>query len=142
MRLEFLYRVRFKYPESWAVAVGAETQHFFLAEGRCEGRLTGTFRGANHPRRRGDGTFLPDFQGVITTNDGAVVYFDYQGYGRAYPPGRRQIVSAATHLTADPRYLFLNDAIAVGEGEVLSLPDGSMDLVVEWNEVIWEPAGE
>jgi hypothetical protein len=67
----------------------AEGRFFFLAEGR----ISGLFRGANHPSRRGDGTFLPDFQGVIETDDGAEVLFDYQGYGRAYPVGRRQIVN-------------------------------------------------
>jgi hypothetical protein len=43
---------------------------YFLAEGRCEGRIVGWFRGASHPHRRSDETFLPDFQGVIETDDG------------------------------------------------------------------------
>ena len=55
-------------------------------------------RGANHPRRRTDGTYCPDFQGVIETGDGAEVMFDWRGYGRAYPVGARQIVLTATHL--------------------------------------------
>ena len=38
MRLEPLYRIRFTYPESWAVGLdGGWQQMFFLAEGRCEG---------------------------------------------------------------------------------------------------------
>ena len=45
----------------------------------------GGSEGRNHPHRRGDGTFLPDFQGVIETDDGAEVLFDYRGYGRVYP---------------------------------------------------------
>jgi hypothetical protein len=53
MRLEPLYRVRFTYPESWSVGLdGGWQQMFFLAEGRCEGSVTGRFRGANFPRRR------------------------------------------------------------------------------------------
>ena len=53
MRLEPLYRIRFSYPESWAVGLdGGWQQMFFLAEGRCEGLVTGRFRGANFPRRR------------------------------------------------------------------------------------------
>lgn len=59
------------------------------------GKAAGRFRGANHPRRRTDLTYTPDFQGVIETEDGAVIMFDFQGYGRASPPGRRQIVRAA-----------------------------------------------
>jgi hypothetical protein len=74
MRLEPLYRVRFTYSEGWGADLAgpdnAECQFFFLAEGRCEGRIAGRFIGANHPHRRSDGTFLPDFQGVIETDDG------------------------------------------------------------------------
>ena len=147
MRLEPLYTTTFRYPQSWAVAFGGpvgvgEGQHFFVAEGRCEGRLNGRLRGANHPRRRADGTFLPDFQGVIETEDGAVVFFDYGGYGRAYPPGARQIVGTATHLCDHEKYRWLNDSVAVGTGEVRSLPDGSMELVMEWAELVWEPPGQ
>src|SRR5687768_1441395 len=69
-----LYRTRFTYPEGWEVSLAApgtsEGQHFYIADGRCEGRITGRLRGANHPQRRGDGTYLPDFQGVIVTDDG------------------------------------------------------------------------
>jgi len=104
LQLKPLYSVRFRYPADWAIELigpaGKEEQHFFLAEGECSGTISGRFRGANHPRRRTDLTFVPDFQGVIETGDGAVVYFDYQGYGRAYPKGRRQIVTAAFHTTA------------------------------------------
>ena len=67
-------------------------------------------RGANHPRRRVDGTYCPDFQGVVETDDGAEVMFDWRGYGRAYPAGRRQIVVTGTHLSADERYRWLNDS--------------------------------
>ncbi len=53
MRLEPLYRIRFTYPESWAVGLdGGWQQMFFIAEGRCEGSVTGRFRGANFPGRR------------------------------------------------------------------------------------------
>jgi hypothetical protein len=68
MRLEPLYRVRFSYSDGWGADLAGpendECQFFFLAEGRCEGRIAGHFVGANHPHRRSDGTFLPDFQGV------------------------------------------------------------------------------
>ena len=49
MRLEPLYRIRFTHPEGWAVGLdGGWQQLFFLAEGRCEGSITGRFRGAGH----------------------------------------------------------------------------------------------
>ena len=142
MRLEPLYVVRFSYSGGWGANLAGldstEGQYFFLAGGRCEGRISGLFRGANHPVRRGDGTFLPDFQGVIETDDGAEVLFDYRGYGRAYPAGRRQIVTSATHLSEDERYRWLNDSLSVGVGEVRSQEDGPTELVIEWSEVVWE----
>ena len=81
MRLEPLYRIRFTYPESWAVGLdGGWQQMFFLAEGRCEGLVTGRFRGANFPRKEGaDGPFRPDFRAVIDADDGAVIMVEWQG---------------------------------------------------------------
>lgn len=109
MKLLPLYPVRFTYLHGWELALSSpastEGQHFYLAEGTCEGRIQGKFRGANHPRRRGDGTYEPNFQGVIETGDGAVIFFNYSGYGRAYPVGRRQIVAAASNANKPPAAL-------------------------------------
>ena len=75
MRLEPLYRIRFTYPEGWMIGLeGGWEQHLFLAEGRCEGSITGRFRGANFPRRRTEtGPFRPDFRAVIEADDGATI---------------------------------------------------------------------
>ena len=127
----------FDYPHGWSVALTSDSHeghHFFVAEGRCEGRISGSMEGANHPARRGDGTFCPDFDGVISTDDGAQVLFHVGGYGRAYPEGARQIVSWLTHVSDDPRYRWLNDALCVGTGEVR--PD---DLLLDVAELVWEP---
>jgi hypothetical protein len=146
MRLEPLYRAEFTYPDGWELELagehGSEWHNFYLADGVCSGRVEGRLRGANHPRRRVDGTFCPDFQGVIESADGAQLLFDWRGYGRAYPPGRRQIVLSATHVTADERYRWLNDVVCVGTGEVISRPgQDSPLLVLELAELVWEPPG-
>jgi hypothetical protein len=141
MKLEPLYRTRFEYPESWAVELDGLAQHFFLAEGRCEGAIAGRLRGANHPVRRADGTFRPDFQGVIETDDGATIFFDYRGYGRAYPVGRRQIVGFAFHLSDDERYRRLNDVVCACAGEVRMEESGTV-LVLDVAELVWEPLDE
>jgi hypothetical protein len=142
VKLEFRYRARFTYPESAAVALeGGLEQYFFIAEGRCEGGVNGRLRGANHPQRRPDGTFCPDFQGVIETDDGATIFFDWRGYGRAYPEGRRQIVGSGTHRSVDERYGALNDAVCAIEGEVRGRPDESgLDLVLDVYELVFEPS--
>jgi hypothetical protein len=140
MRLEPLYQLTFRYPDGWSVSVAGddtlESQHLFFAEGRCRGRVTGSMRGANHPARRGDGTFCPDFDGVIETHDGAQVLFHLGGYGRSYPEEGRQIVCWLTHLSADARYRWLNDVVCVGTGIV-----GVDELMIDIAELVWEPSG-
>jgi hypothetical protein len=147
MRLEPLYRVRFTYPESWSVGLdGGWQQMFFIAEGRCEGLVTGRFRGANFPRKEGaDGPFRPDFRAVIETDDGAAIMVEWHGYGRAYPLDRRQIVGSVFHLADREPYRRLNDAVCVCVGEVRAAADpgrAGPDLVMDVAELIWEPIAD
>jgi hypothetical protein len=125
MRLEPLYRIRWTTPEAWSV----EGQSFFLAEGRCEGGIVGRFRAANFPLRRTDGTLVPDFRGVVETDDGAVLMITVRGYLR----GRRELVGSMTHLSDDERYRRLNDAVCTVTGEI----QGD-EVVVEVAELVWE----
>jgi hypothetical protein len=147
LRLEQLYRVRFTYPESWVVGLeGGWQQHLLLAEGRCEGTISGRFRGANFPyRRTAAGPFCPDVRAVIDTDDGATIMFECHGYGRAYPPGRRQIVGSVLHLSDSDPYRRLNDVVCVCVGEVRAPTDPnqeSSDLVLDVAELIWEPIAD
>src|ERR671915_1422944 len=83
MRLEPLYTVTFTTPESWSVEgaadAGIEGRSFLLAEGRSTGRLSARYRAANFPRKRSDGALVPEFRGVLETDDGAAVLFEWQG---------------------------------------------------------------
>jgi hypothetical protein len=36
----------------------------------------------------------------------------------------------------------LNDCLAVGEGEVRSVGEGKVELVIDWSELVWEPIPE
>jgi uncharacterized protein DUF3237 len=150
MQLRPLYTVRFHYPDGWQVDLegpgGLEEHHYYFAEGRCEGTLTGKFRAGNHPRRRTDKTVAMNMQGFIETDDGALVMIDYQGYGRSYPPSRRQVVGAAWHITSHPQYNYLNDAICVIAGEVrvpearsTPIEQHEVQLVFSVSELVWEP---
>ncbi len=132
MRLEPLYRVEFSYHEHYTIG-GPDVGGIFLAEGRCEGALTGRFRGLNHPRLRPDDVYLPDFQGVIETDDGVKIAFDYRGYGRPRDYGR-EVIGMALHSTGDERYARLNDAVAVLAGEARE-----RTIRLEIAELIWEP---
>ncbi len=147
MRLEHLYRVRFSYPEGWAVGLeGGWEQHLYIADGQCEGTISGRFRGANFPlRRTTEGPFCPDLRAVIETDDGATLMFASHGYGRSYPAGRRQVVGTVMHLSDDARYRRLNDVVCVCAGEVRAADDPdreSPDLVLDVAELVWEPVGE
>ena len=146
MRLEHLYRLRFTYPEGWVVDLeGGWQQFFFLAEGTCEGSVTGRFRAANTPLRRTEaGPFVPDMRGVIETGDGATIMFESHGYGRPYPAEARQIVASVLHLSGHPEYARLNDVVCVCTGEVRAGrgPAGSSELVVDVAELVWEPIGD
>ena len=125
---------------------GGWEQHFYLAEGRCEGEISGRFRGANFPRRQGaTGPFRPDFRAVIETDDDATIMFEWHGYGRAYPPGRRQIVGSVFHQSDAERYRRLNDVVCVSVGEVRAPANpeqASPDLVVDIAELVWEPISD
>jgi hypothetical protein len=128
---------------------GSEGHYFFVAEGTVEGRVTGRLRGANHPRSRVDKNALPNIQGAIETDDGAVIVFDARGFARPHPPENRQIVIAITHVTGDPRYSWLNDVVCVGTGEFRPHEGGpvearkvvgaAVDFVIDVAELIWEP---
>lgn len=153
MRLKPLYTVRFRYPQGWDVEItgpgGVEEQNFFFAEGTCTGGLSGRFRAANHPRRRTDHAFEMDMQGFIETDDGATVIFDYKGYGRSYPKGRRQVVGAAKHVSDHEKYVWLNDSVCVIAGEVRApakppaeIKQGDVELVFDVSELVWEPPTE
>ena len=142
MRLEPLYRCTFAPTERWSVkldgAGGTERQGFLLVEGQADGRLSGRLRGANAPRQRTDGTQTPDVRGVIETDDGATVFFSWHGYGIAGgDPG--QLLGSITHLSDDPNYVWLNQALCVLAGEVRPHEAGHFEVVLEVSQLVWEP---
>jgi hypothetical protein len=108
MRLDPLYTVTFTTPEAWSVEVasdpGIEGRGFLLAEGRSTGRLSARYRAANFPRKRADGALVPEFRGVLETDDGAVILFEWQGLAVLSDSGMRQLLGSLVHTTDAPRY--------------------------------------
>ena len=146
MRLEPLYRATLSTPESWSVALegatGTEGQSFLIAEGRCGGRLSARLRAANYPRRRVDGALLPDFRGVLETDDGAAVLFSWQGYARPATGGAGELVGSVSHVTDDQRYRWLNDQVCPLAGEVRPRANGAgFEVVLDVSVLVWEPLG-
>ena len=133
MRLEPLYRLTFRYAESWQTS----GEFFGIAQGSVEGRVAGRFRGANRARRLPDGTFMPDLNGAIATEDGATVLVRLTGFGKpdAEPTGR--VIAAVTHATDDEGYAWLDGVLGAVAGEVR----GGREIVLDVAEVVWEPLG-
>ncbi len=133
MRLEHLYKLRFSYPEFWSVG----PQNFGVAEGRCEGRVSGRFRGANHSLTRRGGAVLPNFQGFIETDDGAELLFDYRGRGQT--SDGFEAIGTATHVSGDERYRYLNDVVCALEARG---DPGEDEIAVDVYELVWEAIAE
>ena len=133
MRLEPLYRITFSYRERH----GADDELLLLAEGRCEGRLAGSFRAANRARRDGR-VWLPDLHGAVETEDGAAVLLHLAGRGRPEVEPAGRVVGAVTHVTEDARYTWLNETVGAIAGEVYR----GDRVVLDVSELVWEPLGE
>ena len=143
MRLDPLYTVTFTTPEAWSVEVasdaGIEGRGFLLAEGRSAGHISARYRAANFPRKRSDGALVPEFRGVLETDDGAVILFEWQGLAVLSGSGMRQLLGSLVHTTDAPHYRWLNDRVCAVEGEVRPRTDGSgFDVVLEISEMVWE----
>jgi hypothetical protein len=131
VRLEPLYTISFAYPEHY-LSRGPDTLGLFLAEGRVEGKVSGRFRGQNHARLRSDDVYVPDFHGVIETDDGALLAFHLTGLARKAEFGR-QVTGTIVHSTGSERYQRLNHAVCVLAGEARR-----NDIRLEVAELVWE----
>jgi len=121
---------------------GTEGRGFLLAEGRSAGRLSARYRAANFPRKRADGELGYEFRGVLETDDGATILFEWQGLAVKIDSVMRQLLGSLVHITDDPRYRWLNDRVCAVEGEVRPRRDGSgFEVVYEVMEMVWEGVG-
>jgi hypothetical protein len=134
MRPEPLYRITFSYRETYR----AGDDVLLLAEGSCEGRLAGRFRGANRARLAATGAWIPQLEGAVVTEDGATILLQLAGRGRpdADPVGR--VTAAVTHTTDDERYAWLNDTVGAVVGEVYP----GERVVLDVAALHWEPLPE
>ncbi len=133
MKLEPLYRITFSYGDRH----GARDELLLLAEGRCEGRLAGSFRAANRARRAGS-MWLPDLHAAVETGDGATVLLHLTGRGHpdVEPAGR--VVGSVMHTTEDERYAWLNETVGAVAGEVYR----GDRVVLDVSALLWEPLGD
>lgn len=134
MKLRPLFEMTVRYTEShWAEPLNGPDGHegiaWALREGELAGeRIRGTYRACNHPYRRADDVNVPDVHGVISTEDGALVYYEIHGYG-LLDPGQttRRVVGAVTFRTAADRYRWLNLLFGTVEGRYVRTTDGRLE---------------
>jgi hypothetical protein len=143
MRLEPLYTVTFTTPGSMERRGLYRHRHrrtqLLAGRGASTGRLQSRYRAANFPRRRADGALVPEFRGVLETDDGRAILFEWQGLAVLTDSGIRRLLGSLVHTTADPRYRWLNDRVCAVEGEVRPATDASgSEVVFEGLEMVWE----
>lgn len=138
--LQPLYRLQLSYVRAWSVHLGGEHgkvgASFSVAHGRCEGHINGEFGGENRPHHDPDGTTVPDFTGVIATEDGATIQVETEAFRHTFLVDRRRMLVAVTHATDDERYRRLNDAACIGIGEVTVKPSGRIEITLDVAEAV------
>ena len=100
--------------------VGGDTIAFVFGDGVVVGdRVHGSFRRVNRATHRADGVNVPDTHGVITTEDGANVFFEVRGLAAPPESGStiRNVFSALTFRTGSPEYLWINSVFAIAEAQ-------------------------
>jgi Protein of unknown function (DUF3237) len=128
VRLEPLSVFRWSYDEDGRVGPDGGTivspygseEGIGYGEGRgtASGRIEGTVVWSNYPRRRTDRRMLPNLRGVITTQDGASILFEFRGRTifEGDEPGRQNLVGwfESDHES----YRWLNDLVCIAEGKI------------------------
>jgi hypothetical protein len=128
VRLESLSVFRWSYDEDGRVGADGYTivspygseEGIAYGEGRgtATGRIGGTVVWSNYPRRRTDGRMLPNVRGLITTQDGASILFEFRGRTifEGDEPGRQNLVGwfESDHES----YRWLNDLVCIAEGGI------------------------
>src|SRR2546422_4361418 len=104
-----------------------------MVEGRVEGeRLRGTLKGPSGDwlLMGSDGTGTLHVHGQLETDDGALIYVQYEGRQDLSQGTGAPLYVAPTFQTGDERYTWLNKVQAVGKGTL----EGAA-LTYEWFEL-------
>lgn len=124
MKLEHLCEISLSYDQDGLTFVrpfaGQEAQGYGTGSGTVTGeRLSGPLRWANYPRRTDSGVLMPDVRGIITTDDGPVL-FAFHGYSLMPEQGSsvRPVTSSITFRTESEAHRWLNTALAVHDGSI------------------------
>jgi len=136
-RLEHLYdmHVDLDAPQVIGAAPAGHRQIFIVKGGTFEGpRIKGTVLpgGGDWALMRTDGAIQLDVRATVKTDDGALIYAAYSGLiifspevlarimgGEDVPLGEYYFYTNPMFQTADERYAWLNQTIAIARGKVI-----------------------
>jgi Protein of unknown function (DUF3237) len=118
MNLSPLCEMEMDYTWTDFVDYGVGGQYVGTLEGTVKGdRLRGTLKSVNVPAKRPDNVNCPAFRGIIVTDDGAKIYFEFNGIALLRPEDKARIFTTSLSLrTGDARYSWLNEVVGVVEG--------------------------
>lgn len=126
MRLEFLCEMELAYRESTFGSKFVFVKPYGTDEGsgygEGEGTVTGEkIRGAvrfvNHSHVNSGGSFQPNVDGIIKTEDGALIHLKLRGR-TVEVGGMGQPLLSAIFESGDDRYKWLNNTFCVVEGKI------------------------
>lgn len=126
MDLVDLGELELTYTSLESLDYGSGGQLYGTMDGRLVGdRVQGTLRLTNLAARRPDNVNLPTLRGVLTTEDGAVIWVELDGIAtlRASDDAR-VFVTSCRFRTGDERYQWINSVMGVLEGVLGSVGVG------------------
>jgi len=86
---------------------------------------------------------LPDFRGVVETDDGATVLFAWHGCTRTGSGGDRELVGSITHVSGEERYPMAEHVSRVLSGRLRPGEDSNgFNVVLDVAQVVWEPPAD
>lgn len=145
MRLAPLCEMDVRYTEvHWVQPLngpgGSEGQGWGLREGAVRGeRIRGMHKSFNHPYRRSDDITESRVHGMITTDEGALIYYEIGGYlipDPAHPT--RRIIGTARFRSVAPGYEWLNTTIATLEARYQRDAEGTLFSTFQIYECVME----
>jgi hypothetical protein len=126
MDLVDLGELELTYTSLESLDYGSGGQLYGTMEGRLAGdRMQGALRLTNLAARRPDNVNLPTLRGVLTTEDGAVVWIELDGIATLRASDEARVfVTSCRFRTGDERYEWINSVMGVLEGVLGSVAVG------------------
>jgi hypothetical protein len=121
-----LAELKLTYTSLDSLDYGSGGQLYGMMEGRLVGeRVSGDLRLTNLAARRADNVNLPTLRGVLTTDDGAAVWVEFDGIATLRASDNARVfVTSCRFRTGDDRYTWMNAVVGVLEGLLESVAVG------------------